>query len=383
MNIAQAVKAAFVDQFKSKPTVSVFAPGRVNIIGEHTDYNLGHVLPFATTKGIYLCFRKSQNKVSTIYSIDYQESFELAEQSSESPLWVRYIEQVLNNIERSVSHFQLAFGGDLPIGAGMSSSSALTCGFVTGINALFDLGMSKEELLSLAIIAERGHGVQGGIMDQFTIINAQKDHAILLDCKTSFSTFVKIPKTFHFYLFNTNIKHNLLYTDYNNRTAECARIITKIKIYFSHLNGLCDLTTTELNTFLHSQPETLTPTEIDRATFIITENERTLAAVEAIKSNNPSGLGQLMTQSHTGLKDQYEVSCTELDWLVDAVADHPSILGARMMGGGFGGCTINLTTAQIPQPRIKDLQEKYFAKFGIQLSIYEVESRDGVVAEDV
>lgn len=377
MNTSQSIVDTFELKFKTKPTIRIFSPGRVNIIGEHTDYNLGHVLPFATTKGIHFLFDKATSQSTSIYACDYQETYVIGENQKDAPFWAQYILQAIDALSVPIGNFQLVFGGDLPIGAGMSSSSALTCGFLMGINALFELDYTKEQLVTKAVKAERGHGVQGGIMDQYTIIKSKKDHAILLDCKTSQSEFLKLPTNLHFYLFNTNVKHNLLLTDYNQRTAECATILTKIKVYLPRLQGLCDLSLDEFRNFIANHPRILTALELKRTSFVIEENQRTLTAKNAITANNPTQLGQLMLESHVGLRDLYQVSCTELDWLVSFATDLPFILGSRMMGGGFGGCTINLATTQLPIDILDTIQKDYQTHFGIPLSIYKVESSDG------
>jgi galactokinase len=270
----------------------------------------------------------------------------------------------------------IVFGGDLPIGAGISSSSAITCGFLTVWSALNNLNLTPEQLVNIAVVAERGSGVQGGIMDQYTIINAVKDKAILLDCRTNSHSFIDLGLgEHHLYLFNTKVKHNLVNTDYNVRKAECEAAVSMLNKNYRPVTALRDITPDELSNIKKVLPVTL----YNRASFVIQENQRVVAAVAAIQLNDFAKLGELLYSSHDGLSQLYEVSCAELDMLVDFTIDQDIFLGGRMMGGGFGGCTINLTTEELPTDIIEEMTVKYHERFGFKPEIINISPEDGIL----
>jgi len=270
----------------------------------------------------------------------------------------------------------VTFGGDLPIGAGISSSSAITCGCIATINLLYDLQLTSEQMVALAVQAEIGSGVRGGIMDQYTIINGKKDTAILIDCKDNTHQYIDLNmQDHHFVLFNTNVKHNLIHTDYNNRRQECDKAVTLLNAHFRSIQSLRELQLSELYQLENMLPTTL----FRRVNFVVQENNRVTKAVENIQTNSFDQLGILLYESHDGLSQMYDVSCDELDWLVQYTLDQDNILGARMMGGGFGGCTINLIKGPLTQSLIQDLSSKYFQTFGIQLDIISLTPENGII----
>jgi galactokinase len=370
---------AFYENF-GQPEIAVFAPGRANIIGEHTDYNDGFVLPFAIDHGVWFYARKNQSDKLTIIAINTDERIEIDLHGHYDPVlgWDRFFNQVLQAMSGyPVKGADIVFGGDLPIGAGISSSSAITCGFVRVIDLLNDLQFDADEIVNTAITAERGSGVRGGIMDQYTIVNGMKDKAILLDCRTNSHEDIDIKLGNHcLYLFNTNVKHNLVNTDYNNRRAQCEEAVSLINQYYKKINALRDLNINDLPGIQGVLNEML----YKRASFVICENERVIAAVDALKTNNFEALGQLLFASHDGLSNDYEVSCRELDWLVEYALEKNDIFaGARMMGGGFGGCTINLTRGRLDENLRDDLMTTYYKKFGIKLQIIPISPQDGIL----
>jgi galactokinase len=359
------------------PSVITFAPGRANIIGEHTDYNEGLVLPFAIKQGLYFFAGPTQSEQCTILAADTGESwnFKSYEQPDENISWTRYICQSLKALQYSGPGFNVVFGGDLPGGAGISSSSALTCGFIRTLSKLSGVSLTNTEILELAVTAETGSGVKGGMMDQFTIINALKDHAILLDCRSLTAQYIPFdPETFRFLLINTNIKHNLADTDYNTRRIQCDESVDILKKIYPDIRSLRDL-----RSEWHSNPNVkLSPLLAKRIQHVISENQRVTLMAEALRNKDVWQAGTLMYQSHQSLSLLYEVSCPELDFLVSWASGQSNIFGARMMGGGFGGCTINLIESALSEDQKAALFSSYKAEFGHYPSIIPVFSGPGM-----
>ncbi|MFN8338718.1 MAG: galactokinase [Saprospiraceae bacterium] len=359
----------------------LFAPGRANIIGEHTDYNEGFVLPFAISKGLWFAAKKNDTSIVNIIACDVDQKSQIhLENMSISPIydWSKYFLQVLMLVSKeNITGIDVVFGGDLPIGAGVSSSSAIICGFIALLNQLFDLKMDANQLLDAAITAERGQGVRGGIMDQYTIFNGKANQAILLDCRSNLPEYLSLDLGKHkFYLINTKVKHNLISTDYNNRRADVDKAVAHISTYYKPIKSLRDVNIADL---IHLQ-SILDDTLFRRVSFVVQENDRVLKTKVAFKNHQFDQLGILLYASHDGLSQMYEVSCDELDWLVNYTLDKDEFLGARMMGGGFGGCTINLTSHTLSESKMKELSDSYFSKFGLYPDIFEVSPADGILA---
>lgn len=380
--ISQLTKQ-FIQIYRHLPQIIVQAPGRANIIGEHTDYNNGFVLPFAINKSVYFLMSKNNTSEIRIFAADmcenaviYADSF--PEKSDYN--WLKFIKQVLKSLpEFTITGLDIVFGGNLPIGAGVSSSSALTCGFLSGINQVLSLGLSKAELLEKSVIAERGYGVEGGIMDQFTIINGRKDKAILLDCSDNSFEYIDIQsQPYNFWLINTNVHHHLLTSDYNLRHAECRESVEVISNKYKKINSLRDIYIGDLPKI----KEILSDMHYHRASFVIEENQRVTCAVKALQNGDYLTLGRLLYQSHSGLSEKYQVSCTELDYLVEEVKSKKKVMGARMMGGGFGGCTINLVQGDFSDEQISDIKSDYSKQFGLEPSFYKISPSDGIKIEN-
>lgn len=362
------------------PEYTVFAPGRANIIGEHTDYNDGFVLPFAIDQGVWFYARKTALPQLEIIACNTDEKTVFHHDGSSQTQygWQKFFSQVLQACQqRQLPGLQIVFGGDLPIGAGISSSSAITCGLIEVLNLAGKWQLPVQELVSLAVTAERGYGVMGGIMDQYTIFSGRKDEAILLDCQSN--THKSIPlhlKNYSFLLINTNVKHNLIDTDYNNRRAQCERAIATIQQLYPEVRSIRDMEISHLSQVRQILDDTL----YNRVSFVIEENNRVLHAVEAIESGNLALLGELLNQSHHGLSVKYEVSCQELDWLAALSENHPAFTGSRMMGGGFGGCTMNLLNRPLDPDEQAQISMDYTGKFGISPSFIPVSPEDGILA---
>lgn len=361
--------------------VIVDSPGRINIIGEHTDYNNGFVLPTAIDKKIQFKFRKNgDSNICNVYSknFDANFSFELNKVQPSEKQWENYILGVIYELQQitdKLEGFDCVLESDIPIGSGVSSSAALECGMAYGLNELFDLKISKLSIVALSQRAEHNYvGTKCGIMDQFASVMSKKDHVILLDCQSLEYEYVPVQiEPYKLLLLNTNVSHNLASGEYNTRRSQCEKGVEIIKNKYNHVNSLRDVSREMLDEF----KEVLEPVIYDRCSYVVEEKDRVLNSVRALKDNDLSQLGKYMYETHEGLQNKYEVSCPELDFLVEYSKNHKEVLGARMMGGGFGGCTINI----IDQDAIADFVEKiskaYYEKFKIKLDSFEVNPQEG------
>lgn len=373
--LVNEVKTFFLDTFKDKPLL-VFSPGRINIIGEHTDYNEGFVFPAAVNKGIVAAIQKTKNKTTTIFALDLNSNIDI-DLDTIQPLkkgrWENYVLGIIAEIKKkgkNIENFNLAFKGNIPSGAGISSSAAIENAIVFALNELFKLNFTKEEMIFISQKAEHNYvGVNCGIMDQYASMFGKENHALLLDCRSITAKAYKIDfESYQFILVNTNVKHSLSDSAYNNRRAACEKVSKTLNI-----KALRDATLSQLE----SVKNKIDIESYEKAHYVIKEIARTNQASLAIDNNDLKTLGNLLFQSHEGLSKHYKVSCNELDFLVEYAKSYPSILGARMMGGGFGGCTINL----IAKDRIKDFRNKiskaYLEVFGKPCSIYNIKLSRG------
>ncbi|WP_282134361.1 galactokinase [Seonamhaeicola maritimus] len=369
------VKDIFIQEFNTEP-ILIFSPGRINIIGEHTDYNDGFVFPAAVDKGIAAAIQKSDSGVSTAYALDMDSKVEF-KIGDLKPLkegsWENYVFGVIAEIlnrNKVVGNFNIVFKGDIPGGAGMSSSAALENSVVFGLNELFNFGFTKEEMIFISQKAEHNYvGVNCGIMDQYASMFGIKDHALLLDCRTIKAKPFKIDFENHeLLLINTNVKHSLSDSAYNDRRSACENIAKLL-----HVKALRDATEDDLETI----KDEVTPENYQKALYVIQENNRARNASKAMEEGDLEKLGSLIYGSHEGLSKQYKVSCDELDFLVEKAKESGYVIGARMMGGGFGGCTINL----IEKGKADDFETlvsgPYKETFGKDCSVYSVALSDG------
>ncbi|MEP7195492.1 MAG: galactokinase family protein [Saprospiraceae bacterium] len=349
------------------------APGRINLIGEHTDYNGGLALPAAISQSIFLGISRSEEFLVT--ALDRQETSNL---SSMEHNWVVYIKGVLDLIAVEVAvlpPFRMEFGGDLPSGAGLSSSSALTCGLVRALNELFSLGLSIEEETKLSVIAEKSSGLLGGMMDQITILNGKADYALLINCSNwSFEYVAAELEGFTWLIVDTKVKHNLVDSDYNNRSSSC----NNIKKILSANSFIVDYISELRFEHIDKVKSLLSELEFTYLKYVLEENDRVRHFVKSLRNQDPVQLGKILFEGHKGLKEYYKVSCEELDFLVDFAEENKLCLGARMMGGGFGGCTIHLLPSQFQEEYSLEISASYKRKFGFSPFIFAAKITDGV-----
>ena len=379
MAFEEKIKHIFKNEFRSDP-ILIRAPGRINLIGEHTDYNEGFVLPAAINLATYFAIDKSKNNYSKIISVDLNDSFILDIKSlkKSDKEWANYILGVLDQLKKkeiSIENFNLVFGGDIPIGAGLASSAALETGFLFALDKLFNLNMDKLEIIQLSQNAEHEFvGVKCGIMDQFASVIGSEKKVILLDCRNL--EYKYYPFEFEdvsILLCDTGVSHSLASSEYNIRRNECDLGVNIINKIDNNIKSLRDVPI-EL---LEMNKEKFSEKIYNRCKYIISENDRVLLACEYLNERDLISLGKLMYESHQGLKYEYEVSCNELDYLVNEVKKIEGVYGARMMGGGFGGCTINLVRNENLENICSSISEKYYKKFKVKLKTYKVNIAGG------
>ena len=372
-------KEQFNNAFGENPQKVVLSPGRINIIGEHIDYNHGFVLPAAIDK--YICFAISKNNTQDchIISLDLKDQYKFNIKDKIEPVeqnWVNYFLGVFNQVQDKIdSGFNIVFSSTVPIGAGLSSSAALECGFLYGLNYFFALGLDKRQIAKMGQKAEHTFaGVNCGIMDQFASVFGKENSVIFLDCDTL--DYQYAPADFGDYtllLLNTNVQHNLQTSEYNNRRKECEAGISIIKNKYPEVQNFREATMEMVEDLKNEMGDVV----YRRSRFVVGEISRIQELVKSLKDNNFENVGKLMTSTHYGLSKDYEVSCEELDFLVDNVLKEEGVLGARVMGGGFGGCTINLLKKSEVEKIIEKLSKAYLEKFEIELTPYQVSVSEG------
>lgn len=357
------------------------APGRINLIGEHIDYNDGYVLPAAIDK-VTTSKLRLNGTASTVNllakNVDQSYQFDL---NSFGPIegdWQNYLMGIVSELQKLGAAFQgfdAEFDGNVPIGSGMSSSASLECSLAEGLNALFGLGYNKWQLIKACQMAEHNFvGIKCGIMDQFASVMGQENCAMLLDCKSLDHEYVPLNLgEYELILLNTNVTHALASSEYNKRRSECEEGLEQLKKMHPSTTSFRDVTLEMLS----NSKNALSPVIYNRCEHVITETSRVLSAVEALRNENLEAVGQMMYQSHASLTKKYEVSCSELDFLVAESLGHDDILGSRMMGGGFGGCTINIMAKNTKDNLVKRLSESYVRKFNKEISVYPVEIGSG------
>lgn len=368
----------FLENFK--PDLVIESPGRINFIGEHTDYNMGYVLPTAIGNTITFKLQKNGSpNLCNVYSIGYKGfSLDLNRISVSEIEWENYVLGVLNEISKlsdGVEGFDCTIESNLPLGSGLSSSAAMECGLAFGLNELFDLGLDKITMVELSQRAEHTYvGTQCGIMDQFASVMSKEGNVILLDCQSL--EYKHIPIDLHPYkiiMLNTNVSHNLATSEYNTRKAECEEGVTIVKKRNPEVNSLRDVT----REMLESCRAAMTQTVYNRCSFIVDENKRVMAMVNAMQKKDLKTVGNILYEAHEGISSLYEVSCPESDFLVDFAKKNSEALGARQTGGGFGGCTLNLVHENAVEDFKAAATKAYKAAFDITLDAFEVKPSGG------
>ncbi len=376
------ITAIFLEKFVVQPAI-FRSPGRINILGEHTDYNEGFVLPAAINKNIYVAISKRTDDQVNLFACDFNEDFktDIRNIKKASIQWPNYILGVVDQLQRSghaLTGFNLVVDGDIPLGAGLSSSAAFECAVIFGLNEIFALGLTRWQMVPLAQKAEHVFaGVNCGIMDQFASMFGKKDHAIRLDCRSLEYEYVPVKlEGYCIMLFNTNIKHNLAASAYNTRRQQCEAGVILVKQHRSTVKSLRDVNMEMLNSYVAPVDQLI----YQRCKYVVEENDRLLGACEDLRTGNIKALGSKMYQTHEGLRHDYDVSCKELDLLVDFVKLVPEVAGARMMGGGFGGCTINLVKQEAAEKLVTDISIAYRNAMEISLTTYRVSIENGTEA---
>jgi galactokinase len=378
--LIQDITKEFENRFGGKYEL-IKSPGRVNLIGEHTDYNEGFVLPAAVNKSIILAMNSNETDQVSFLAIDKDELYQgdiSGDIEKTGRGWPDYLLGVVDQLREhgyEIHGFDCVFGGNVPIGAGMSSSAALEGGVLYGLASLFDLDIPPVEMAQIAQKAENDFvGVQCGIMDQFVNLNGKKNHALKLDCRTlEYEYYPFDRKDIHIILCDTGVRRELASSEYNVRRSQCEQGVSVLQKYDSEIDSLRDI---ELE-FLLLHEEDLDPTVFKRCKYVIEENKRVLQACQDLENNDLSSFGQRMFQSHVGLRYKYEVSCKELDTLVDIAWQMDGVFGCRMMGGGFGGCTINLVKDDYLDSFVSQIKSKYAEKIGDEIDIYKTKVSGG------
>lgn len=365
--------------YKAEPTI-FRSPGRINLIGEHIDYNDGFVLPAAINAELFFAIAPNGLQRSRIYAYDFDEiyEFDLSQIKPGDHSWRSYLLGVLAQFQiggYAIKNFDLVFGGNIPIGAGLSSSAAVECGLAFALNNIFDLSMEKLALAKMAQKAEHEYaGVMCGIMDQFANLFGRRSEAVRLDCRSlSYEYYNLNLADYRIVLCDTQVKHSLASSEYNSRRKECEEGVAILSQYDKKILSLRDVRPS----FLEQHKNELSPTVFKRCRYVVNEIERVKEACTDLRQNDLLAFGKKLYDTHAGLRHDYEVSCPELDFLVDQTQETEAVIGARMMGGGFGGCTINLVKSDAVDDFKSDISRRYRKHFNMELKTYDVEIVDG------
>ncbi|SDG22630.1 galactokinase [Epilithonimonas hungarica] len=374
---------AFQTFFQSEPENIFLAPGRINIIGEHVDYSDGFVLPAAIDKHICFAIKKVEDsEICTFFAKDFNESFSFNIHQKQTPVeqtWANYLLGVFNAIQESgkeIGGLQIAFSSTIPMGSGLSSSAALECGFAYILNQIFDLNLTKKEL---ALIGQKSEhtfvGVKCGIMDQFASVFGKEHQVIMLDCNSlEHQYFEANIEGYSLVLFDSCVKHTHLTSGYNDRRNDVDNGKKVLWEKFPEIEKFRDFSFSMLDEVRAEIGET----SYRRCLYLLKEIKRVEKAAKALSEGDVEYLGKLLIETHSGLSTEFEVSCEELDFMVEKTLKENDVLGARIMGGGFGGCSINLIKDENVDEVIKNISAKYKAGFNIEMKVYRVKISDGI-----
>jgi galactokinase len=374
----QEIIREFQFRFNKIPRI-FFSPGRINLIGEHIDYNDGFVMPAAIDKGVWFALAKNETDNINIFSADMKEWLKInVDEIKKMTGWKNYLLGVIDVLQKrnfTIKGFDCVFGGNIPVGAGLSSSAAVECGLGKALSELFELNI---ESVNIALIGQKAEhtlvGVQCGIMDQFANMMSEKDKVLLLDCNTL--EYEKLPLQLNDYeivLINSKVHHSLASGEYNIRRKQSEEGLQILKQHFSAVKTFRDVKPEDVISIKNN----FQGKAFDRCLFVTQEIERTKKAAVLLKENNLKAFGVLMFEAHKGLSKLYEVSCAELDFLAEEAKKYSEIIGARMMGGGFGGCTINIIKKENADAIIEKITSAYKGYFNIAAEVYRVKLSDG------
>lgn len=382
-SIIKAVKKKFAELFEKDPII-VEAPGRINLIGEHTDYNDGYVLPAAIDKKVTFAISSNDCNKFRVFALDLNSYYTTSTiQPSKSEYnWANYLLGVLAQYQKEnidLPGIDCVFSSTIPIGAGLSSSAAIECGFAYGINHILDTNFTDFQLAIMSQKAEHEYaGVMCGIMDQYASIFGKENNVFRLDCRSYEHSYFPFSMEEHvIVLCDTQVKHELASSEYNLRRQQCEKGVAILNKVDSSIKALRDIDLTKLKKY----EELFDSITFKRCSYVVNENERVLEACEALVNEDYRLFGNLMYNSHKGLADDYEVSCDELDVLVDLTKDLDYVIGSRMMGGGFGGCTINLVLRSKLNIFEEIITSMYNKKTGKKIIVFPVNISNGVNIE--
>lgn len=378
--LATKVRETYIRLHGAEP-VMVRSPGRINLIGEHTDYNDGLVMPAGIDREMIFAIGFSADDTSTLHALKHGTThvFDAAKpERTARPLWANYMLGVVQKFRSrglDVRPLHCVFDGDVPTGAGLSSSAALECGFAFGVDHIHQFKLPRLEMVHAAQWAEHNYvGVMCGIMDQFASMMSQADKAFTLDCRSlEYNYFPLDLKDYTLVLCDTQVKHSLASSGYNTRRDECAQGVTILKRHHPSVSSLRDVTPEQLQQHRDELGQIL----YNRCRYVVEENARVRAAAAHLAAGDLRSFGQRMFESHEGLSRLYEVSCDELDFLHERAREYPGVIGSRMMGGGFGGCTLNLVQHSTIDGFISTLASAYRSEFKKDMGHYIVKLVDG------
>jgi len=376
-----SILQSFHQHFGEAPALLVRAPGRINLIGEHTDYNEGFVLPAAIDRAIYFAISPRQDGRLEFVAADLNDTFSAqnGNPGKSAKAWPNYLLGIyheLQNDGRLPGGINLVFGGDIPVGAGLSSSAALESGLLFALNELFALDLSRTQMARIAQRSENNFvGLRCGIMDMFTSLMGRQHHAIKLDCRSLEHHYIPFNDSqYAFVLCDSHVKHSLASSDFNTRRAECEEGVRILKAVYPDIKSLRDLTLE----MLLDEKKLLPHVIFDRCHYVIKENARLENACMALQKGDFGAFGALMYETDRGLDIEYNVSCPEIRFLVSATRTLDFCIGARMMGGGFGGCTLNLVPREAVAHFIEYMQAKYLEFNQTHMPCWEVQLTNGV-----
>ncbi len=376
------IEESFREIFGQEPEVVTRAPGRVNLIGEHTDYNQGFVLPAAIDRSVWYAGRRRADRKVRAYSIDFQDKIEFdldQVQKDEQHPWSNYLRGISKFMQADsvkLPGVDLVIGGDVPREAGLSSSAAVEVGAAVFWEKILNRQPDPVSLVKLAQKAENEFvGVPSGIMDQFVSALGRKDHALFLDCRDLTYFHVPLSSDVKIVVCNSGVKRALAKSEYEVRVSQCQQAVERLRARGLAINSLRELEPAELEAAREALPGVL----FKRARHVVTENHRVQCAVDALKQGNVERFGRLMTQSHESLRDDYEVSSRELDTLVELALKQWGVYGARMTGAGFGGCTVSLVSPRAAENFVRAIQQGYQKALGLQTEVYVCQASNGAL----